>query len=395
MFSDGTIIHDTISEIKNISNQVLHERDIQPCFDLRSFDLLKFKLLDCQNKILLFLKSSQERSDFDFDKFALVDLDLEVCNKALGQAHGNGAFCNVTANYDGSQIYSVVQNKGDWVIHLYSIKILENKMKRKSYKGEKSVLSLAEKKLIGGLPIAMCLLYERNLLVVSAPTGALLVYRTDLDLSSKKYKKVVSLKSTFSENFFAIKKGETDAFDQMVASWDQKFLIAKSQLSQVHILRVRKDSIEQIHYIQCEDYISTIALSPNGRFVMTSGAFFESVSRIDLAELDKTSFEIETYDCVWRLGEYADSEAKKQGEKQEQIFDKVLFYRYGSLREYSQKMENRIRRLQASHAALTQQKDKFQLQKQKLEMTSNMIYDSEKDYSSEDYSNSDDEELEK
>lgn len=374
LFSNGEIIFDKLNTIQGINESNDWNANLETVFDFSKFRVLEFRLLECQTRALFYLKSLS--SNTGFDKIALVDLNLEIKGKGLVNAFGQADQKNVSANFDGSVIFSVRSKKKKTNRKKKSVNILLHKLKKTLLKKNKSFefntktlkLQKPNSDLIYKTPTAICFLYKINLLLVAVPSGELFTFDVGLLMTDQINRKQIEIKSHSVLNFFSKKTldFEQDFFIEILRNWDQRYAFGATSLSKIIIMRVQGNLLEKVRKI--EDLgIFRINLSSNGKFLAYCGAFFESISQIDLETLDQESFGKNCENIVSRYRALASPEAVKRGDREDNFFEKMCAYRFGSMQKLMEIDEKKFKFLRMTMTKIERKTQKKKLSYQKFQ----------------------------
>ena len=347
VFSSGQIVFDRLDPKKFGDLEYIENLNLAPCFGLSKFKMVKFSVLDCQTRVLLYLRSGKK----GFDKFAVVDLELEVLPKAIGNADGFESETTVTADFDGSRVFSVRLNKV-WDLNFHFVQEYQTRFGTKNFKVKSQQVELDKKSKAN--PAALVFVYNRNMLLISHQDGTVAGYLTG-DLQEIEKHRNLTLKQMF---LFSPEIG-SDFLDELILSWDHKYVIGKSNNAQILILELSSSLILKKKF-QFEEYTHHFSLSLNGRFLCICGGFFDSIARIDLQDIDNISFGEKGF--LSSLHQQANEYGKTEANLKNSFFEKMICYRHGSFQIYSQKMQDRMVRFKALQASIQDAKHQLAIQ---------------------------------
>jgi hypothetical protein len=323
--------------IQTKKHDELQSLNLTEMFDLdEEYDILKFDLLDCRTRILLYLKSRNSMNRLLYDHVLLIDLDFKVQHGAKIKSFGIDNFSTSATNENGEKVYTIFLTKDDWNIALYELSISDE-----SFITKKIDVIINEKKEFESPPKAICFAYkkDRSQLILSSDKGDLYLY--DIEEEMVNFKKQIQLKLKEKINIFKDKESYfKEYFDKLILSWSQEFLIGLSKFSEIHIFELEKDSLKLKKSIMPKSNINGISLTPNGRFLLTNGYFYESVQRFDLSDLDTDSFGDKCENYMKRLRDKTTEEIKDSADKEKTMYMKNVILRHGNIEQHIKNQED-------------------------------------------------------
>ena len=110
-FSKGMVIHKEIRDLKDYRRKTCKVDNLISIFNVPDHEITKIKVLNCQHRLLLYLKHKKSKSRGLFTNFAVIDLFKMIGGKGLGNAKGYEKDYNLCANFDGSIVFSITKDK--------------------------------------------------------------------------------------------------------------------------------------------------------------------------------------------------------------------------------------------------------------------------------------------
>lgn len=302
--------------------------DIKNYFNINEFTIIKFRILKCQNRLLLYLKKDDcENKKIKYNYGAIVDLEQNIKFKGLVAGYGVQEDNNICTNFDGSLVFSVFLKE-----KLYFVANTIKSENHQFMNEKKHNLSLKEfEDEEEEIPPAMCFSEKESFLFVADRKGWVFTYFID----PKVNKRNLQLEVHFPE--LEIPKNEDyekDYIEEMLVNWDQNYLICRTQHSRILIYKIEKKKLGFVKEYQFNNKLHQMTLSKNGRFLAVCGFFFESIGRIDLSSIDGASFGDQCYDLIKYEESRASEEGKKNANAMKDRYDKIKCYRYGSINKY-------------------------------------------------------------
>lgn len=302
--------------------------------------IIDFSLVDSNQSAILFMTPANPRfaTGFAENRYArcfLEDLSINQFNKKIFIAHGNKKYQMVAADYSGRRIISVKYEKGKTInelgfnLYLNNLEI-SNRKKQEKYKGEverhgnKSdsvvpiILSqhhdhfkfkahkmrVGEQNKLNSHITCICFLYKlENLnkkegVVIAELNGNVHLF----ELVRKEGKKSVSFSLEWRDTYQALceKFGDdeedlilvNDFAVQGLKSLDNRYVILRTKVSKMLILRIEPDSMKLVEKkVFRESFtINDIQLTTDGRYLVTGGEGPASLMKLDLSGIDEHSF---------------------------------------------------------------------------------------------------------
>lgn len=353
LFSNGRIVNINPRLLPSLDRKRIKKKDISLIFNLQKMFVVKFKLLPCQDRLLLYVfdqKQPGHSLNFDYNKVFMVDPESLVAGKISALAVGNLEDDNVTSDFQGTLLFSVKKKKSKWQVEVNVVEI-------KKVKEEWSLLSKSQNKknleLSGicdseAIPGSICYMGKHRALIVGHRDGKIYVFDVSF-LANKENNKDIVLKSQFCTEHLQQKKDFAKDFaEEMLTSWDQRFLICRCKSSRIFIFKYEKFALEMAHEVKIFDPIQHISLSTNGRFLATCGIFFGSVMRVDLSQVDEKSFGQNCVDLISVFREKATAEGKTEAEQyKDNLKKQIKCFKFGSPEAYEDiiegnRLENKI-----------------------------------------------------
>jgi hypothetical protein len=327
-----------ISPLENLEKgkiTTFNDSNLADIFDLKDFDILKFDVLDCKSRLLLYLKPFEIKNRIKFERIAILDLDLNILDRPLLESSGIESFSTVAPNENGEEIFTIVikknKKKYDWNLVLHQLSAENGPVITK-----KNIVEFNETEDFKEMPKALCYAYKKNQLFMSCNTGDLYLYDINRvssnDKKSKKPKIELELKKTFEfiekEKFFL-----DNYFQKLILNWDQNYLIGLTKFSEIQILEYKSDNLKCVKTIKPHSTINEIIMSSNGRYLMTCGFFFDSVQRFDLSTLDDKSFGENCENYFKRISDNATEERRDLAKGQTVISTKNYTLKHGDVNQ--------------------------------------------------------------
>jgi hypothetical protein len=300
-----------------------------------------------------------------YDHILLIDLDNKVHQGVKIRSFGIDNFSTSATNENGEKVYTIFLTKNDWNIALYELSI-----SNESFITKKFDVKINEKDEFDLPPKAICFAYkkDKNQLILSSDKGDLYLY--DIEEETVNSKKQIQLKNKKKINIFKNKSNHfKEYFDKLILNWSQDYLIGLSKFSEIHIFELEKESLKCVRSIMPNSNINGISLTPNGRFLLTYGYFYESVQRFDLSDLNKDSFGDNCENYLKRLMDKANEDIKKKANEQESMYMKIMVLRYGNLEQIIKNLEDNNFKMNQKVKKVQKNMDEkdIELQKKKTE----------------------------
>lgn len=335
LFSNGKMIYKCPSQLRNMTRKNIRKEDQSIIFNLKDINLVKFEVLRSQDRLLLFNYNKKLKSSkfFDYNQCFIVDPTGMIEDKAPISAVGSLGDNNVACDYDGSNVFSIKLDKKGWKVQLTKVYFKEN-YKFKVHSKKNCTIVLTEISESKELPAAMWFAEKTESLIVSHRNGQILIYKVDNLLKESAVRDANLTSESFTDYLIQNEDFKMDFGEDLLMSWDEKYLICRCKSSRLFIFKLENFQLNFVKEIITYDPIYNIGLSFDGRFLVTSGMFFESIMRVDLSKVDVNSFGENCFNLIKLFEERADDEGKEESENYQKLDDKIKCYKFGNLQTF-------------------------------------------------------------
>lgn len=303
----------------------------------------------------------QKAEGFDYDRFMMVDLNMQVQGKVLAIANGYREDHNIATDFEGSRLFSVYKHpERHWQVYHTQVNLDKSK---KTFLMKNKQFVVRESEEFGNLPASLCFVDKCKKLFIGTREGPILVFEitfSDADKIPKKelisvhrFNLVDSLKKEKKSKKKDFKKKDytpddksedsgtehTNFFEEIIPNYDESYLLARTYMSSVVVLSILPGKLELVRRFRFSSSIQHMALSANGRYLATCGIFIDSIKRIDLSVVDPQAFGNGCLDFMKYIDKLADPQTRKNAANEKKRQDKMICYRYGSKKKYYQMIE--------------------------------------------------------
>jgi WD40 repeat protein len=297
-----------------------------------------------------------------FQKFALVDLEGRIPGKVMGNALGNEMENCITADFDGSIVFSLDFQENVYKLNCSRISLSKTK---NNFLIQSCLVDLDDATDFKHAPLSLCFIESSNLLFLASREGPNYVYH--VDFINNNHLKHTNLNHAFKFELPKTSKNETgeQLIIEMIPSFDGEYLITRTLNFRIFVFRVKYDQVILVKKYKNEFAIKHFSLSANGRYLAICGMFLNSIKRLDLSLLSKKSFGEGCRDYLKILRDGASKKGLLEAKKVNTVQDKAICYQYDSVENYIEFLVNHLKEKKLKEIRMkkemTQLKNKLRL----------------------------------
>ena len=371
LYNNSSFLVEKINKLQKLKKSDIIKRCMRHVYKHESTKtvILMFQVLRCNTRILFYLRKKNSRYE-NFKKFSyfmIVDLEGRSPGKAFGLAIGHLHDFNIAFDFDGSRVFSIIKVEEEYKLNCSNVSLFGED---KTFSIRNQYFDLKEASSFQNIPSALCFVSSNNMLFLASREGVMYAYYVDfINFYRPKHK---TLEHVFK--FESLREKENKSFfREMITSYDQKFLIARTSDSRIFILKITKKFVEIVNHIKVKEKIFSMTLSANGRYLAICGRSFRSIRRFDLSLFREESFGANCVNYLSELKNRSTKEGVENAENHESLTDKVICYRFGSKDRYIEFLVDEIKKKKLGDRVLDVEIKTLKLKQQLLSSIQKMF----------------------